>query len=144
MAHYSGKKLYLEFDGVALSADHRGLDVSRAAKTDDTTAGADEAESHIVLTTSASFDLTLLDDDGSGGDDIRAALIEGAQGLFVFGPQGNEAGKPCYSCQATVTSVSVSYPYDKSVEVKATLTRNGDWVQNYDVDPLTGVFPVTP
>ena len=43
-----------------------------------------------------------------------------------------------------MTSVSISYPYDKSVEIKATLTRNGDWIQNYDVDPLTGVFPVSP
>lgn len=143
MAHYSGKDLYMAFGGQVLSGDHRSLSVSRSASTANTTAGADTAESHIVLTTAATFDIALLDETSGGGDDIRAALVEGAQGLFEFGPQGNAEGKPRYACNATVTSVQVSYPYDDVVEIQATLTRSGDWVANYDTDPLD-VFQAAP
>lgn len=139
MAHFSGKELYMEFNGVQLSGDHRSLTVSRSASTANTTAGADTAESHIVLTTSATFDITILDDTSAAGDDVRGALFEGAEGTFTFGPQGNVAGKPKYSCGASVTSVQISYPYDNVVEIQATLTRNGDWIANYDQNP-TDVF----
>lgn len=139
MAHFSGQALYVEFNGVPIHANHRGLSTSGGAKIEDTTAGADTAESHIVLTTNATFDLTLLDDDAAAGDTIRAELLEGAQGVLTYGPRGNAAGKPKYSCNATITAVAPDYPYDGVVELKVTFTRNGDWLANYDADP-TDVF----
>lgn len=136
MPHYSGQALFIEFSGVEIHGDHRGLDVSGAMKIEDTTAGADVAESHIGLTSSATIDLTVLDDDGAAGDAVRAVLVEGTEGVLTWGPEGGTVGKPMYSCNATVTSENKSYPYDGAVEVKVTFTRNGDWLANYDADAL--------
>lgn len=139
MAHYSGQALYIEFGGVPIYANHRGLSTSGGAKIEDTTAGADTAESHIVLTTNETADLTVLDDDAAAGDTIRAVLRPGAQDVLTYGPEGNGAGKPKYSYNATITAASTDFPYDGVVEIKCTFTRNGDWLANYDDDP-TDVF----
>lgn len=135
MAHYSGKQLYVSFKGTAISGDHRGMDVASGVKIEDTTAGADVAESHIVLTTNATIDLTILDLDGAPGQAIRTLLVEGATGELLYGPEGNAATKPKFGCQATVTSVNKGYPYDGAVELKVTFTRNGDWTFNHDKNP---------
>lgn len=138
MAHYSGQALYVEFAGVDCSADYRALDVSREYKIENTTAGADVDESHILLTRSAEFELTYLDETAAGTA-IQRALYEGAQGTLVYGPQGTAAGLPKFSCSATVTSVSPGYNYDKAVERKVKLVKNGVWLDNYDISG--DVFP---
>lgn len=132
MAHYSGQSLYVSYRGVDIANDHRGLDISDAVKEADTTAGADTSESYIFLTDSSSFDLSIIDSDGTVGQAIRAALKVRSEGTLIIGPEGSEAGKPKFACIAGVNSVKRSYPFDNVTELKYTLKRNGAWLVNGD------------
>ena len=138
MAHYSGKDVYVKFGTTVVGTDQRSLDVKDSIQLIPTTAGADTDESHITGVAKADITLKLLDENTTGTA-IKQTLYRGAAGTLEFGPQGTAAGKPKYSCLATVVNVAIAYPYDKAVEYTVSMTKNGAWVANNDISQ--SVYP---
>lgn len=131
MAHYTGKDLYVEFAGQAITGDQRTMTVNRSLDTVDTSAGADTDRSHVATLADADFSLTILD-NGTAGSAIRQALKLNAAGTLTYGPEGTATGKPKYQCVATVTGFNTAYPFDGEVEYDVSLNKNGAWVLNFE------------
>lgn len=134
MSHYSGSAVGITFGGSALHGNIRKWDYSAEMSVYDTTAGSDQAESHVtgVRKISGSFDL--LADTGSAGSAIERMLYSGAQGTLLWGDLGTATGQnyPKYGVYATFTSVNKTTPYDDVVIYNVDWTGNGDWVFNYN------------
>jgi hypothetical protein len=105
----------------------------------DTTAGTARDKSHILTLRGASFSYSGLQKVGSGGSAERTALALGASGTLIYGPEGTAAGKPKYSCVASLTSISATHPYDGVVELSFDLEKNGNWLAHFE--HLASVFP---
>lgn len=136
---YSGDALYISWRGTAVQADYRSFSPDESMDTADVTAGADVDRSHVPTLRSVSFSLELMQTVGSAGSAIRAQFATGLQGTLIYGPEGTAAGKPKYSCLATVTAYSVDHTYDDAVTMSVTLERNGAWIANFE--HLGSVFP---
>lgn len=134
MGAYSGQNLYVEFGGVDISLDFRTFSWDDQYNDADSTAGGDVDEEHILTTRSVEFSFAGVQQtaDGSGGSAVRNAIRNGAQDTIIVGPEGTAAGKPKYSCVASVTGNSISYPYADVVTIDATFKRNGAWIEHYE------------
>lgn len=133
MAHASGSALYATFGGTVISGDQKKMDWESSVSLIDTTAGADVAESHVKGTSSATINIEWLDDAlTAAGSATARALAEGNSGTLIFAPRGTATGNPKYSCVATVDTNGQDMPYDDALLKHASLTRNGDWILNFD------------
>lgn len=133
MAHASGSALYATFGGTVISGDQRKIDWESSVSLIDTTAGADVAESHVKGTSSATINIEWLEDSlVAAGSATARALAEGNSGTLTWGPRGTATGNPKYTCVATVDTNGQDAPYDDVLMKKASLTRNGDWIANFD------------
>lgn len=140
MTEYTGKDLYYEFAGVQCSGDQRSFTMNRTSDTVETTAGADEHKSYIARLKDGTGSFDLLEQTGTGGTAIYAALVEGSRGTLVFGPEGTASGKPKYECVAIITASDKSYPYNDVVMRNYSWQKTGDWITDYDSDPANDVF----
>lgn len=130
MAHYSGKDLYMTWDGTVMDTDARSLDINETLKLIDTTAGADVAESHVIGTKGCTCQITLLY-NGTADATLYQKLYNGNQETLIIGPQGNTAGYPKYSGTFTLSDFNEKVKYGDSMEYTFTLTRTGDWAESY-------------
>lgn len=136
---YVGDEKYISFAGVEVQSDTRNLSESDSYDTADTTAGSERDKSHALTLRAVSFELEFVEKVGSAGSATRAALRNGRQGTLTYGPEGTAAGKPKYSCLASVISVQRDLPYDDTVVRSVTLERNGAWLYHYE--DSGSVFP---
>lgn len=130
--HASGSALYASFGGTLITGDQRAMSWESSVNLIDTTAGADVAESHVTGTTNASISIDWLVSTDAAGSATNSALAEKNSGTLLWGNYGTAAGSPKYGCVATVESVSQDAPYDDVLSKSASLTRNGNWLFNYD------------
>ncbi len=131
MARYTGKDLYVAFtpDGgtlVDLSGDYRELSVEEEANLADVTAGNDTHENSVATTNKGSAKLSMLDESGSSGSTIRAAIKQGTKGTLEWGPEGHSTGDVKMSATAIVKKRSLKYPYDDAVELEAEFELQDD------------------
>ena len=89
MAEYSGTSLYLKFGSQVLSADYRTFEPSEEMKLAVATAGADAAESHIVVRKDGRATCELVDQ--TAGTALWTAVVPGTSGTLEWGPEGTSS-----------------------------------------------------
>ncbi|MCU0464053.1 MAG: hypothetical protein MUF38_05750 [Anaerolineae bacterium] len=120
MAKVSGKRIYVEFDGVSLMASGREFAVSKVQNTANSTAGADEYENTILTTKKLSATLKMvMIEKATGGAAIAEKIKLGHTGNLVWGLEGNAAGKPKGGFFGHLVKADVSAPYDNVVTIDA-------------------------
>jgi len=129
---YTGDGAYLSFAGVEIQVNMRDFQMDDQYDMADSTAGSDVDKTHILTLRDVSFSLPILETIGEAGSAYRTAIKNGAEGTMVFGPEGTVAGKPKYSCLASVTGIQRTYPYSDVVQANVTLQRQGSWIENYE------------
>ena len=117
---YTGKNLYIGFTvgdtTHLLHSDYRALTVSTEVELDDKSAGAETHKSYIPTLAETSIKLEFLDNTDNTSL-FWTNLTPSVEGVLVWGPLGNSAGKPKYSAECVVSSVEIKYPYAEVVEV---------------------------
>lgn len=130
MPHASGSAVYATFGGVVITGDQRSIDWSETIKTIDVTAGSDLDEDHVTGTRSGTIKMSILY-NGADGSAAEQALHVGASGTLQWGPEGTAAGKPKYTCVATVTDNNDSGPYDGELMFDVDFLKKGGWIDNW-------------
>lgn len=120
MAKSSGKRTYVEFDGVALMVSGREFSLSKMQNTANATAGADEYENTVLTTKklSATLKMVMLN-KADGGAAIADKIKLGHMGNLLWGLEGNAAGKPKGGFLAHLVKADVSAPYDNVITIDA-------------------------
>lgn len=118
MAEFTGKNLYLAFDGTAVNADFREFSEDEEVGTVDASAGSDVARTYLTTLEDGTASLTLLlQEDGTAATDPWQLMDKGNEGTLEWGPEGTATGKPKHTVNAIVTSRGKSVPYDDVVEM---------------------------
>ncbi len=128
---YTGKDLYITFDGTVVSLDYTSFEVSAEQDFVDASAGSETAKSKKTTLHDATMKLTVFA-TGTAGSAAEAKLVVGQSGSLVWGPQGTATGKPKYSCTAFVKSNGKKHPFDDMVKLDVAFERNGDWAEHYE------------
>ncbi|GAB4528761.1 MAG: hypothetical protein OHK0046_48020 [Anaerolineae bacterium] len=139
MSRYTGKDLWIQFDGQVVSANYRALGVERGVDTEDATAGNEEDKSYIPTLRDVSGSMTLVVNDDTGGTATARKFYEGKKGTLLWGDQGTAAGKPKYGCEVIITSVSDPVEYAALRVREISWQRTGPWL--FDYITLGSVFP---
>ena len=130
--HHTGKDAYLEFAGVDISADYLTFKAAGKLSTADTTAGADDDETHLPLTYSWNFDMTALWLNTAAGGTVLEALALGAYGTIVYGPSGTASGERKYECPARIIAADMTLDTKKATELSRQFLRDGAWITDGD------------
>lgn len=128
MAHNVGKALYVEFQGVDISADFRTFSASGKLATADTTAGADDDETFLPTTKDFNFDYGGIWENSSAGTTILGVLRLGQNGTLIYGPDGSASGSLKWECEAYVIVEDYTFDSKKESEIKRQFKRNGGWI----------------
>lgn len=111
MATYNGNNVYLEWDGVDISAYWTSdVDFSESVDTVDTTAGAGQAHrQRAVGLADTSISLTVIYDDVDLSSYV-GKLVPGTVGTLTYGPEGSGSGKPKFEGSMILQQVSGPNP----------------------------------
>lgn len=127
MAKASGKRAYIEFDGVTLWVAGRTLKHSHKQNEADSTAGADDYENSVATTKSieVSWDGLLLKKD-EGGAALLPKLKVGHEANLYYGFEGNATGSPKWGFFARVSQADIDADYKDVVKVSVKFSMAGD------------------
>lgn len=117
MHKYTGKDLYIAFNGIVLSGDWSSLVIEREQAWAAVTA---LGEGHRVARPTiqhATWTLHTYDQSGlyASGGAIVQQLGLGTSGELVFGPRGNAIGQPRFAATALLTHIAQPFAVDEDV-----------------------------
>jgi hypothetical protein len=127
---YTGKNLFIEFEGTIVSGEWTSFQFERTAKLVDVTAAGEQDRRQRATLTDGRWLLRIYD-HGASGDVAASALAVGASGTLTFGPQGNDSGKPKYSFEGLVTKVGQPYTFDDAVVYEFAGVKNGPMLADH-------------
>jgi hypothetical protein len=113
MAEYTGKNLYITFDGNVLTGDQRTFTVTETMEVVDASAGADVARTYLTTLEDGSATLELLHQED--GTVLWGNVDKGTSGTLIWAPEGTATGKAKHTVTAIVISREQSMPYDDVV-----------------------------
>ena len=108
---------------IALDTDQRNCSYTPSVDFYDQSAGADGNKTYISGAKDGQFSWSALY-QGSGTV-ITNALVEGASGTIVYGPEGTAVGKPKMTFAALSQGASWTQPYNGLVEISCNFQQNG-------------------
>lgn len=121
--------LYLEFDGLVIDTDFREFDPGYGSVNTDSTAGADGLQSSLRIRDTVNPTLTILLTDDASGQAIKAKLIQGAKGQFIWGHEGNDTGKPKWGIDAQIDIAGRPHSHDAEQTLDIEFINLGrDWL----------------
>lgn len=127
MAEYSGSALYLAWihsgGTVTMHGDFRTFSFNPSVKTALATAGSDADEAYLAGVKDASMSVGLVAQ--SAGTALEDALVEGASGTLLVGPEGTASNKRKWTIPAISMGASFSIPYDNVVEMACDFQKTG-------------------
>jgi hypothetical protein len=122
--YYTGKDLFLSFNGFVISREWMHFTFERSVTTVDVTP-LGSADRVLRPTTHAGRWTLQIVDDIENGEDVLRLLAPGASGTLVIGPRGNAPGQPRLSFAALVTQVERPFSHDDTVRVQFHGVKNG-------------------
>lgn len=111
MAEYTGKNLYLLWNGTPIQAHYRSFSPSEEIGTEDASAGSDAAVTRLTTLKDGSASLTMVGQDGTAGTALIAAFAVGTEGTLEWGPYGTATGAHRRWVNAILTSFEDSHEY---------------------------------
>ena len=117
MARYSGKNLYVEFNGTELTADFRSFEVTENITIIDASAGDDAYKDKLTGQKDWTATFNGLATSGATGTALWGAVVPGTEGTLIWAPEGTASGKPKHSGTAIVSERSRTAPYEDVVEI---------------------------
>jgi len=129
-----GKPLYLEFAGVQINGKFREFDPGLTEVNTDATGGDDALTSTHKLRDTVNPTLRILVQNTTEGNATVAALLHGASGNLIWGPDGNSAGNPKWGIVARVNA-NTPFKMDQERILEVTFQNEGDdWLFNGNTD----------
>jgi hypothetical protein len=89
----------------------------------DATAGSDTNRSYLATIKDATVSINLVAQ--TGGTALEAALVEGAVGTLIIGPEGTASTKRKYTIPAISQGAKLNFPYDNIVEISCDFQASG-------------------
>lgn len=127
---YTGKDLYLEFNGAPISGAWTSFTWARElALVDVTPLGSGQRIQQPGIQY-GHWELALFDSIDEGHT-LLQLMKPGSSGLMVIGPQGNSPGKPRLSFTALVTQLAEPFEYDEAVMVRVMGVQNGATLEDW-------------
>jgi len=121
MARYSGRDLYLSYDGTVIDTV-RSVTWSDEADDIDATAAGDSRKFYLAGLIDGSLDVEALDQDDSSN--VFNALAPQNIGTAIWGPNGTTTGEKKFTAVAVVISREMEAPYDDVVTLTSTIRLN--------------------
>jgi hypothetical protein len=121
MARYSGRNLYLSYDGTVIDTV-RSVTWSDEADDIDATAAGDTRKFFLAGLIEGTLDVEALDDDTTSN--VFDALVPQNEGTAIWGPDGTASGNKRFTSAAVVTSREQEAPYDDVVTIASTVRLN--------------------
>ena len=123
MAKYTGKNLAIAWiwsGGTTwLQGDFRSMTTTEDQESADSTAGNDTYKEYIPTVADASGEVELLDNSGTSGTAMWAAIAPSTTGTLTWYPSGTAAGNQTNTAAAFVSGRSREFPYDDVVTMTA-------------------------
>jgi hypothetical protein len=117
MTAYTGKNLYLLWNGTSIESDYRSFDPTEEMGTDDASAGSDAAVTRKTTLKDGNASLTMRSISGTAGTALWATTMAvGTEGTLEWGPEGTATGEKRAYVNAILTSRSESNAYANVVE----------------------------
>lgn len=134
MAKTTARALYLSWAGTAIDDNFRTFEVAEAQNRADATAGQDNYTSGVNTTKTLTASLTILQESGSAGSVLSAAVgTIGRSGTLLWGVEGSATGSPKGGFVGTLITKDRTNPYDDVVE----------WTLEWEMDQGTLLFDET-
>jgi hypothetical protein len=134
MAEFTGQNLSVNWicsaGTIALSGDYRTLSYKPTVGMVKATAGSDSFESYLATVKEAKIDYTGVMQ--TGGTALEDALLPGASGTLIVGPEGTASGKRKYTVPALSQGGNFAFKYADVVEIACGFQSTGTII--------TGVF----
>ena len=121
MARYSGRDLYLSYDGTVIDTV-RSVTWSDEADDIDATAAGDSRKFYLAGLIDGSLDVEALDQNDNSN--VFNALAPQNVGTAIWGPNGTASGEKKFTAAAVVISREVEAPYDDVVTITSTIRLN--------------------
>lgn len=123
MARYTGKDLAIKWvtsSGTTwLEGDFRSMTTTEDQESADSTAGNDTYKAYIPTVADASGEVQLLDNGGTIGTAMWAAIAPSTTGTLIWYPTGTAAGQQTNTAAAFISSRQREFPYDDVVTITA-------------------------
>ena len=127
MTSYAGSTLYATWvtssGTTVLSGDFRTFTLTPTINLYDETAGADSHAQYIPGLKNATCSFGCLQQ--ASGTAFYTALIEGAQGTLIVGPEGTASGKQKITIPAISMGVTWTQPYNELVSIDIQFQESG-------------------
>jgi len=127
MAEYSGKDLICQWicagGTINLNGDSRAVSIKPTIGLSKATAGADADEVYLATVKDAQVSWGAVAQ--SAGTALEDALVEGAFGTLIVGPEGTATGKRKWTIPAFSLGVSFNIPYADVVEIACDFQKSG-------------------
>lgn len=126
----TGKAVYVEFDGLAITGDVLEFDPGFAEETGDATTQGDALMVYGPIgLEKCEPKLKLMYRLGTSNQAIRDKLKQGNEGALIWGEQGNGTGAPKWGIDARVSKYNVPSNHKNLVEVTVEFVNRGsDWL----------------
>lgn len=121
MARYSGRNLYMTYDGTVIDTI-RSITWSDEADDIDATAAGDTRKNFLAGLIEGSLDIEALDDDTTST--VFDALVPQNTGTAVWGPDGTASGNKRFTAAGVVVSREMEAPFDDVVTITSTIRLN--------------------
>jgi hypothetical protein len=126
MAQYTGKDLYVSFDGQVVGARFRSLKTKEEIDLKDQSAGSDVAKTYLNALEDGDAQLEFLDvAGGTAATALWQVCDKGAEGDLIWAPEGTASGKPKHTVNAIVKTREREFPYDDVVSGTITFQFSG-------------------
>jgi hypothetical protein len=127
MSEFSGKDLVCQWihsgGTLTMDGDQRSVSFTPSVKTIRATAGSDADETYLVGPKDGTWSFAAVAQaDGTATED---ALVEGAIGTLIVGPEGTASGNRKYTCPAISMGPRYSWPFDEVCEYSCDFQKNG-------------------
>lgn len=128
-----GKNGYISFQGTAIHADYRSFEVEMTLDTVEKSAGSEGSKSYIPTLKDGTAKLTYAY-TGTEGSSYTSLLALGESGTLLWGPEGDEEGKPKGGVEAIVIAQGKPMTYNDLITRTVTFQFTGDLLFDDDLD----------